>query len=128
VEATKNEKKEKTSICTSCSYVKKRHEYKCPCCGFAPKAKDAGIAVEKGDLLEVTKKKVTAQDKQKLYSELLYIETVKGYKRGFAANMYRNKYGVWPKGLHDIPREASTDTMDYIKSRMIKFNNRRKSA
>jgi superfamily II DNA or RNA helicase len=128
VEASKNEKKEKTSICTSCAYVKKRHEYKCPCCGFVPQKKDAGVDVAQGELLEVTKKKITAQDKQKLYSELLYIETSKGYKRGFAANMYRNKYGVWPKGLSDIPMEPSPDTMNYIKSRMIQFSHKRKTA
>ena len=78
--------------------------------------------------MEVTKGKVTAQDKQKLYSELLHIELEKGYKRGFAANMYRNKCGVWPKGLNDIPRIPSLDTLNYVKSRMIKFTNGRKRA
>ena len=128
VEKATKEQKEKTTICTSCAYVKKRHEYKCPCCGFAPTKKDAGIVTEKGDLLEVTKKKVTAQDKQKLYSELLYVEIEKGYKRGFAANTYRSKTGVWPKGLNDIPRIPSLDTLNYVKSRMIKFTNGRKRA
>jgi len=78
--------------------------------------------------LEVTRKKVTQQDKQKLYSELLYVEVEKGYKRGFAAQMYRNKFGVWPKGLNDIPRIPSLDTMNYIKSRMIQFTHGRKRA
>jgi superfamily II DNA or RNA helicase len=128
IERSESAKKEKTSICSSCSYVKKKYEYKCPCCGFAPTKKDAGVAIQKGDLLEVTKGKVTAQDKQKLYSELLYVEIEKGYKRGFAANMYRNKCGVWPRGLNDIPRIPSLDTLNYIKSRMIKFTNGRKTA
>ena len=121
VERSTKEPKEKTSICTSCAYVKKRYEYKCPCCGFAPKQKNAGIDVEKGELLEVTKTKITTSDKQKLYSELLYIELEKGYKKGFAAQCYRNKYGVWPRGLSDDIRIPSLDTINYVKSRFIKF-------
>jgi len=128
VEPSQKKQEEKGRLCTSCAYVKKKYEYKCPCCGFTPKKKDAGIDVEKGDLLEVTRTKITMVDKQKLYSELLYVEVEKGYKRGFAAQMYRNKFGVWPKGLNDIPRIPSLDTMNYIKSRMIQFTNGRKRA
>ena len=128
VEPSQKKQEEKGTLCTSCAYVKKKYEYKCPCCGFTPKKKDAGIDVEKGDLLEVTRTKITMVEKQKLYSELLYVEAEKGYKRGFAAQMYRNKFGVWPKGLNDIPRIPSLDTMNYIKSRMIQFTNGRKRA
>ena len=128
VERTEKVQEEKGSICPSCSYVKKRNVYACPCCGFVPKKKDAGIAVETGDLLEVTRQKVTIQDKQKLYSELLYVEVEKGYKRGFAAQMYRNKCGVWPKGLTDIPTIPSETTLNYIKSRMIAFRHGAKRA
>jgi hypothetical protein len=128
VEATKGDKTEKTTICPSCAYVKKRHEYSCPCCGFVPKKKDAGINVQEGDLLEITRKKVTHEDKQKLYSELLYVEVEKGYKRGFAAQMYRNKCGVWPKGLKDTVQNPSPETLNYIKSRMIAFSHGRKRA
>ena len=121
VERTTKVQEEKGRICPSCSFVRKKHEYSCPCCGFVPKKKDAGIFVETGDLLEVTRKKVTIEDKQKLYSELLYVEVEKGYKRGFAAQMYRNKCGVWPKGLNDIPQTPSEATLNFIKSRMIAF-------
>jgi hypothetical protein len=128
VELVTKKQEEKGTICSSCSFVKQRHQYTCPCCGFVPKKKNAGIDVEAGDLLEVTRTKVTLQDKQKLYSELLYVEVEKGYKRGFAAQMYRGKFGVWPKGLNDIPRIASLDTVNYVKSRMIAFSNGRKRA
>jgi DNA repair protein RadD len=128
VERTEKVQSEKGLICPSCSYVRKKHEFSCSCCGFVPKKKDAGIDVEAGDLLEVTRKKVTMQDKQNLYSELLYVEVEKGYKRGFAAQMYRNKCGVWPKGLNDVPRIPSLDTLNYIKSRMIAFRHGAKRA
>jgi superfamily II DNA or RNA helicase len=128
VESTKKVQEEKGSICPSCAYVKKRTVFTCPCCGFVPKKKDAGIDVTQGELLEVTRQKVTSVDKQNLYSELLYVEVEKGYKRGFAAQMYRNKCGVWPKGLNDIPRIPSDDTLNFIKSRMIAFRHGAKRA
>jgi hypothetical protein len=127
VEREKSEK-DKVVLCSSCAYVKPRGVYVCPCCGFAPKKKEAGIESEEGELLEITrKKKVTQEDKQKLYSELLYIEIDKGYKRGFAAQTYRNKYGVWPKGLNDLPIKPSDETMNYVKSRLIAYGHKRKA-
>jgi DNA repair protein RadD len=128
VERTEKEQKEKVKLCPSCSFVKKNNDYQCPCCGFTPKKKDVGIESAEGELLEVTrKKKVTLEDKQKLYSELLYIEIEKGYKRGFAAQTYRNKYGVWPKGLNDLPVKPSDETMNYVKSRFIAYGFKRKA-
>lgn len=127
VEREKTEK-DKIVLCSSCAFVKPRGVYVCPCCGFAPQKKDAGIESEEGELLEITKKKkVTQEDKQKLYSELLYIEIDKGYKRGFAAQTYRNKYGVWPKGLNDLPVKPSDETMNYVKSRLIAYGHKRKA-
>jgi superfamily II DNA or RNA helicase len=128
VERSTESKEKKGTICTSCAYVKKPYEYKCPCCGFTPKKKGSGVDVAQGELLEVTRKKVTHQDKQNLYSELLFVEVEKGYKRGFAAQMYRGKCGVWPKGLHDIPKQPSPETLNYVKSRMIAFTHGRKRA
>ena len=126
VEKTTKSQEDKGKICPSCAFVRKKHQYSCPCCGFTPKKKDADIDVQEGDLLEITRKKVTMADKQQLYSELLYVETEKGYKRGFAAQMYRNKCGVWPKGLREIVQKPTESTLNYIKSRMIAFNNGRK--
>jgi hypothetical protein len=56
------------------------------------------------------------------------VEVEKGYKRGFAAQMYRNKCGVWPKGLKDTVQNPSPETLNYIKSRMIAFSHGRKRA
>ena len=63
---------------------------------------------------------------EKIFKE--YPLIAKGYKRGFAANMYRGKCGVWPKGLHDIPQPPSPETLNYVKSRMIAFTHGRKRA
>jgi len=82
-------------------FRQEKHEYKCSCCGFVPKKKDAGIDVEAGDLLEITRKKVTLQTKQKLYSELLHVEMKKG-TNGICSTMYRVSV-EYAKGLNDVP-------------------------
>jgi len=117
-------KKEHVTICQSCAYVKPPKTFKCPLCGFAPKKVDSGIDTEKGELVEVGRK-ITTQDKQKTYSELLHIEIFKPYKKGFAANMYRNKFGVWPKGLKEYTLTPSPETQSYVKSRLIAFSKKR---
>lgn len=119
-------KEKTTAICSSCAYVKKKKEYICPCCGFAPKKTDSGIQVAQGELQEISRKKITVDDKQNFFSELLYIQIEKSYKNGFAANTYRNRFGVWPKGLKEIPRIPSQTTRDYVMSRFITYTHGRK--
>jgi len=126
--ATKAQEKPKGKICPSCSFVKPAKVWKCPCCGFAPKTDNPGIESAQGELQEISRlPKITMQDKQTFYSELLYIELEKNYKRGFAANNYRNKFGVWPKGLKDLPVPASEATRSYVLSRMIRHGYKKRA-
>ena len=120
------QEKPKGKICSSCSFVKPPKVWKCPCCGYAPKADNPGIKAEQGELQEISRPiKVTMEDKQKFYSELLHIEIEKSYKRGFAANNYRNKFGCWPKGLKELPSIPSEETRKYVLSRMIRHGYKR---
>ncbi len=43
--------------------------------------------------------KVKKDDKQDFYSQLLYIANEKSYNPHWASYKYREKFGVWPKGL-----------------------------
>jgi superfamily II DNA or RNA helicase len=121
---TSVKKKEEVTICSSCAFVKPPKTLKCPLCHFTPTKTDTGIVTEKGELVEVGRK-ITTQDKQKMYSELLHIEVFKPYKKGFAANMYRNKFGVWPKGLKEYTLEPSSETHNFVKSRLIAYSKKR---
>jgi superfamily II DNA or RNA helicase len=116
-------KKEEPVICPSCAYVKPPKVHVCPLCSFAPKKKDTGVVTESGNLIEI--QKITSVEKQQLYSELLHIEIFKPYKKGFAAQMYRGKYGVWPKGLKEYPIEPSAETQNYVTHRLIAYSRRR---
>lgn len=105
--------------CSSCSYVKPPRVHACPACGFAPERQD-NTEVEDGEL-ELVNRRAAKHEKQSAYSQLLYIEQKRHYRRGWAANQYRAKFGVWPRGLLDISITPSPETWSWVKSRMIRF-------
>lgn len=127
-EEPKKEKKPKE--CTKCHFIKPAGVYECPKCGFKP---IAGEDVETIDAeLEVVsgknnKKKMTTEEKQFFYSELLgfYNQKIlegKTWNRHWVANQYKAKTGVWPRGLNDEPLEPSLQTLNWIKSQWIRFH------
>lgn len=105
--------------CPSCSYVKTVH--KCPVCGFAPERR-ANVDVRAGDLVPVTKKtKAPKMEKQDFYSQLLCIASSKNYKPGWAANKYREYFGVWPRGMQDVMAPtAGPEVISFLKHLQIR--------
>ncbi|HBS6040730.1 TPA: hypothetical protein MAL38_001997 [Klebsiella aerogenes] len=39
----------------------------------------------------------------------------------WCAHIYRDKFGVWPQGLHYTAQETSPEVENYIRSRQIAF-------
>ena len=105
--------------CSSCSYLKTVH--KCPVCGFEPERR-ANVDVRAGDLVRIAKKaKAPKMDKQNFYSQLLCIASSKNYKVGWAANKYREYFGVWPRGMHDVMAPAaSPEVIGFLKHLQIR--------
>jgi superfamily II DNA or RNA helicase len=113
--------------CQKCSFLKPPKVHECPACGFRP-VRQSGIDTEEGELVEITrqnKERTTASEKQSWYSQLLHIERARGYKRGWAANQYRNKFGAWPRGLNEVSAEPGGEVLNFVKSRLIAFAKRR---
>lgn len=100
----------------------------CPSCGHERKPV-AGVETVEGELIEVTgkKAKATKEDKQRFYSMALWMAGQRGYKPGWAANKYREKFGVWPRGLEQVEAPADQAFLNYEKSRRIAWA-KRKSA
>jgi DNA repair protein RadD len=122
----KTEKKPKE--CPSCKYVKPAGVYVCPKCGFKPiMGQDVEVDESRGlKKINGKVKKWSAEEKQEVYSELL------GYQReraaqgkpvsdGYIAHTYRERIGVWPKGLQKYPKVPSPETRNFIKHKNIKF-------
>lgn len=120
----------KPEPCPQCHAVKPPKVRKCPACGFAPVAKSK-VEVEDGNLVELGKiqrkenKNWTANQKRRFFGELKTIAADRGYKPGWAANQYRQRFGVWPNAYKDAPPvEPSFETRDWVTSRLIAYHKR----
>ena len=59
--------------------------------------------------------------KQRWYSALISIGRERGYRANWAANQYRQKFGVWPRGLDESPGPVGQDVRNYVKSSLIRY-------
>lgn len=99
----------------------------CPFCGHERKPV-AGVETVDGELIELTPKKVkepTKEEKQAFYSRALWMADQRGYKTGWAANLYKGKFNVWPRCLHDGRLEPDQAFLNYEKSRRIAYAKRK---
>jgi superfamily II DNA or RNA helicase len=93
----------------------------CPFCGHERKPV-AGVETVDGELVELTPKKnsaATKEEKQRFYGMCLWLAKKRGYKPGWAANKFREKFQVWPRRLDDVPVEPDPAFLNWEKSRRI---------
>jgi len=119
--AEKREKKEAAlpKECPSCGLLKPPRLRKCPGCGFESKPKSSE---GDGELAELVPGKLKADrdTKQKWWSMLTHYAKRRGFKDGWAAHAYREKFGVWPRGLAEVQTEPDVEVLGYIKHKLIK--------
>lgn len=123
VEQRKQERK--TALpkeCPKCAFVKPAKVAVCPSCGFKPE-RTSKIEIEDGELLELdaVARRASMAEKQRWYSMFLSLARERGYRRGWAANQYKQKFKVWPRGLTETMLPADEEVKNYVKSRMIAY-------
>jgi len=114
-------KEKKDAMCPSCGGLWTSPTNICDECGFERKSPRDIINVP-GELteLDVANRKLVI-DNQQFYSEVLYYSRTKGYADGWVAHKYKEKFGVWPRGLRLEPLPPSIATSKWIKSRLIAY-------
>jgi hypothetical protein len=70
--------------------------------------------------LQASNNKQTA-DRQDFYSQVLYVARSRGFKDGWAAYQYKEKFGVFPRNIEQVVKIPSPTTLNWIKSRAIAF-------
>lgn len=112
--------------CSKCGALRAGRE--CLSCGFVA-SRQSEIEAEAGELVEVKarKPKATSEDKQQWWSELLSVAGARGRTRGWASNTYREKFGVWPRGLSDERRVPGPEVIGFVKHKDIAFAKRRQA-
>jgi DNA repair protein RadD len=117
-------------LCEGCKAVVPRAARECPSCGSPIHARTEVEAVD-GELVELGARrsgKASIEEKAEFFAELRGHATIKGYKEGWAANQYREKFGVWPNDPRVRcvqPARPTLKTLNWIKSRAIAFAKRR---
>ena len=86
---------------------------------------DGTMLAEIKDVMKENKQ-ITMEDKTLFYGELLRYAELYKYKPGWAANKYRERFGVWPNKVN--PRNVATvsdETHAFIKHTAIKWHKSR---
>ena len=105
--------------CPRCSHLWGKSDI-CSCCGFVRQRRSM-VEATPGELEEIDGKKVPKIDKQAFYSQLLFLVNARGYKEGWAAHKYKEKFGVFPRGMTDIMFPPTAETLGWLKSRQIAY-------
>ena len=114
------------SVCPDCKAIKPPGALSCALCGFTFQSINK-VEVNAADMVELdsiavaksSSKKCTMEEKQLFYSGLLTHAAIKNFKRGWAANNYREKFGVWPNQLLEVKSPIIPDVANWILKKNI---------
>jgi superfamily II DNA or RNA helicase len=104
----------------------------CPACGDVY-VKPNTVEHVAGELVELgatpkKAKKAPKDLKQEWFSSLLGMAHDRGYKEGWAANKYREHFGVWPSRLENTPKRPIKAVRDFEYESRKKFLRERKAS
>jgi DNA repair protein RadD len=135
-EAEKKKEKQKKDqealpkVCKQCGALRKPGEIVCHKCGYksvysedVEVNRQLGLKIFKGE----KKKEATKEDKQRWYSELkgwekqqnMMGKNINPYQ---VNNIYKEKFGVYPRGLDDTAASPSREITGFITSRKIAYS------
>lgn len=107
----------------------------CLSCGYLPTRSPREVGVIDGDLgpVDASRKARPSYDDPRIRAEwhgmFVTIAAERGAKPGWVAHLYYMRFGEWPPyGEQPVPREPSVEVRRWVKSRLIAYARRRKSA
>lgn len=113
-----DEKEKKESKCPACGALWPRGSDTCAHCGHVREKKSLvqsvpGLMEELGSM--------SRDDKQAWWSMAQYKVQFEGWNPKRALAVYREKFGVWPKGLHDVPVPPSLIFEKAVRAQLIRY-------
>jgi hypothetical protein len=104
----------------------------CPNCGFLPQRPAQYVAHLDGELGLVTAGKARVRydefDKAEWHGMLTAVASERGYKPGWVAHKYREKFGDWPKRSGVTPIKPTPEVLSWVRSRNIAFAKRQEAS
>ena len=118
---TEPSEKEKTECkCPKCEAYFPARLDSCLNCGYVRERKNQISEVE-GEMVELGSNLATRDVKQEFWSMLQWYVAHKGWSSGRAANVYKEKFGVWPRQLHDMPMTPSLEVNKFVDAGIRRF-------
>ena len=116
-------------VCKKCGSLREIGHVVCSKCGYKTVHKEDGEVAHSLGLKILTgekKKEHTKEDKQRWWSELLGWQLAskmngKNISDGRIAHIYKDKFGVWAKGLDSKVNNPSSELTSFIKSKNIAY-------
>ena len=106
------QKEKEAAKCPVCESLWPSNSDACSNSGHVRERKNKVIELP-GELTEL-KGTMTKADKQEWWSQLQWYVQVQGWSHGRAAHVYKDKFGVWPRGLSDKPMTPSQEVIKFI--------------
>jgi superfamily II DNA or RNA helicase len=102
----------------------------CPCCGFLPVAPPRPVPILDGDLglVENGRAKPSEYNRYEWHAMLAHIAMERGYKPGWAAYQFKEKFGHWPQMRSIAPIEPSVEVTRWVRSRQIAYAKAKQAA
>ena len=119
--------------CSQCSALRTAGE-KCPHCGFFPQRRPDLIVFREGELARINKNSRSAasaydpNERMRWHAELTYIAAERGYRPGWAARKYKEKFGTWPPTRAIKPISPTPEILSWVRSRNIAYAKGRQKA
>jgi superfamily II DNA or RNA helicase len=119
--------------CSQCSAIRVAGE-PCPNCGFLPQRPPRPVAVARGELGLVQDGRAHAhaydpQERARWHGMLTAVAAQRGYKPGWAAVNFKEKFGTWPPyGSTPEPIPPTPEVYAWVRSRLIAYAKRRTAA
>lgn len=123
-EKTAAEKKE--AKCPQCGHLWPGDADTCPSCGHV-RARQNKVVNIPGELQELGGG-ATRDVKQSWYSQLMQIQIDRNYSPGWLGHKFREKFGMFPRGLVEVPAPTSLEVLRWEKSRRIAWAKSKKAA
>jgi superfamily II DNA or RNA helicase len=99
-----------------------------PCgnCGWQPQRRAQSVDFADGELGLVIGGRARpaeygAEERQRWHAMFVYIARERGYKQGWIAHRYKQKFGAWPRGVTPDPIAPSPEVRSWVRSRDIAY-------
>jgi superfamily II DNA or RNA helicase len=120
--------------CVGCKALLPPKTKVCPACGFEHQPRNGAIVCADGELLELdratrqtkpalpARERLIAMGEQSVYSQLLHVRLIRGYKPGWAFYKFIEIFGHDPSGLNTHQMLPPTPEMkSWIKHKQIEY-------